>query len=638
MKRKLCTLALVGLVAWNLAATAQTTPAAGEVPAATSSSTTTKDAAQTAAPAEAAAPAVKAPDDAAAGNAAAGSAAAGDAATTNAPAADTAVTNAPAAETAGTNAPAADTTGTNAPAAPAATAAAPAPAATAATASASDTNAPAPVGGVIPLIVMDDVPLTDAIKNLARQAALNYILDPKVSFGQVGPDGRPTPQPTVSIRWENVTAAQALTALLGTYNLQLVEDPKSKIARVAVKDPAAPDPLVTKIIQLKFASPTNIMVAIQSTLTDKRSKVVPDVRTSQLVVLATDKELVEVDDLVARLDTQTKQVLIEGRLLETSYNPSTAKGVDWSGTLANQHVVIGNNALPGVAPTPPTTALDPNGNPVSVPGTPGTIGGILSAPALLASLSKGSFFNPATAFLNADGVAAVISFLNQYSETKVISSPRTVTLDNEPALIEVGEMFPIVNTTAGTANTTGGSQITYSNLTVRLDVTPRISANNFVHLNVKPSVLRLGPQVSSTVGGVKNSVNSFLKRELQTSVMIPSGDTLVMGGLIADETMSGNIKVPVLGDIPGLGLLFRYDTKSRTKNNLIVFLTPTIVKDEDFQPTKSDYLKTPVPTSDYLEGDWSSWDSGKPRDWSQPDPSPKDMDPAAKFSSIDTGK
>jgi type II secretory pathway component GspD/PulD (secretin) len=482
---------------------------------------------------------------------------------------------------------------------------------------------------------MDDVPLTDAIKNLARQAGLNYILDPKVSFGQVGADGRPAPQPTVSIRWENVTAAQALNALLGTYNLQLVEDPKSKIARVAVKDPAAPDPLVTKIIQLKFSSPSNIVGAIQSTLTDKRSKVVPDTRTSQLVVLATDKELVEVDELVARLDTQTKQVLIEGRLLETSYNPSTAKGVDWSGTLANQHVSIGNNALPGTPPTPSSSVVTASGV-VNTPATPGTIGGILSAPGILGSLSKGSFFSPATAFLNADGVSAVISFLNQYSETKVISTPRTVTLDNEPAVIEVGTMFPIVNTTAGTANTTGGSQITYSNLTVRLDVTPRISANDFVHLSVKPSVLRLGPLVKSTVGGVNNAVNSFLKRQMETSVMIPSGDTLVMGGLISDETDQANVKVPLLGDIPGLGLLFRYDTKNRSKSNLIVFLTPTIVKDEDFQPTKTDYLKTPVPTSDYLEGDWSSWDSGKPRDWSKPDPSPKDSDISAKFSSIDT--
>src|SRR5882724_6309522 len=92
---------------------------------------------------------------------------------------------------------------------------------------------------IIPLIVMDDVPLTDAIKNLARQASLNYMLDPKISFGQPGPDGKPTPQPSVSIRWENITAAQALNALLNNYSLQLVDDPKNKIARVTVQDPAA---------------------------------------------------------------------------------------------------------------------------------------------------------------------------------------------------------------------------------------------------------------------------------------------------------------------------------------------------------------------------------------------------------------
>src|SRR5437899_6040728 len=105
-------------------------------------------------------------------------------------------------------------------------------------ATAATTNAPAGsnAGAVIPLIVMDDVPLTDAIKNLARQAGLNYMLDPKISFGQPGPDGKPVPQPTVSIRWENVSAEQALNAMLGNYDLQLSEDPKSKIARIIHKD------------------------------------------------------------------------------------------------------------------------------------------------------------------------------------------------------------------------------------------------------------------------------------------------------------------------------------------------------------------------------------------------------------------
>src|SRR4029077_21100933 len=132
-------------------------------------------------------------------------------------------------------------------------------------------------GGNITLIVLDDVPLTDAIKNLARQAGINYMLDPRVNYGQAGTDGKPQAQPSVSIRWENVTAEQALLALLNNYNLQIVEEPKSKIARITTRDPAAPPPLTTKVIQLKYAAPTNIIVAIQNTLTDKRSKVVADV-------------------------------------------------------------------------------------------------------------------------------------------------------------------------------------------------------------------------------------------------------------------------------------------------------------------------------------------------------------------------
>ena len=92
-------------------------------------------------------------------------------------------------------------------------------------------------------------------------------------------------------------------------------------------------------------------------------------------------------------------------------------------------------------------------------------------------------------------MSAILSFLNTYSEVREISTPRTVTLDNEKAVVEVGELYPIVNVTAGTANTTGGSQITYSNLTVRLEVTPRISANDFVNLTVIPSITKLGQQV-----------------------------------------------------------------------------------------------------------------------------------------------
>jgi type II secretory pathway component GspD/PulD (secretin) len=620
MKLLTLSLTLIGIVTGSLAGFAQTTsPAAAGATAA-------KDVAQPAA--------VGAPAPAIAGNP-------------------------PAAET---PAPAAVQVAAANDAAPPAAAASNPPAAEAPAAAKTDTVAQP--GTVIPLIVMDDVPLTDAIRNLARQAGLNYMLDPKIGFGQIGQDGKATAQPNVSIRWENITAEQALTALLNNYTLQLVEDPKSKIARVTNKDPAALPPLTTKIIQLKYASPSNVVVSVTATLTDKRSKVMPETRTSQLIVVATEAEMVDVDQLVERLDTKTKQVLIEARLLETIVNPTTTKGIDWSETVGAQRVTFGNGVTSGnisqnssqnssqnkgqntttSSPGAPvtTTYQTPGGQAVTSVTTPasdssstataGNSGGLSSgvssllnsvigggAAGISANTAKG--FSPSTFFLNADGVKATLSFLNTYAETKVISSPRTVTLDNETSSIEVGTMWPIVNTTAGTANTTGGSQITYSNLTVLLKVTPRISANNYVRLQVTPRVVRLGDKVTSIVGGVANSVDSFNTREILTSVLIPSGNTLVMGGLIQDEVHNGNTKVPLLGDLPFLGLLFRSDTKSRTKSNMLVFLTPTIVEDEDFQPTKSTFLKARVPIKDSVEdGDWSAWDSGKPKDWSKPKP------------------
>lgn len=505
--------------------------------------------------------------------------------TTNSVAADTTPAAAPAAAAApATTAATTDTTA-------AATADAAAAASTNATVEASATNAQ-PAAVVIPTIVMDEVPLTDAIKNLARQANLNYILDPKVTFGPTGADGKVT-VPNISIRWENVTAEQALTTLLTTYSLQLVEDPKTRIARITVRDPAAPDPLVNKIIQLKYASPSNMLVAASTVLVDKRSKVMGDVRTSQLVVLATEKELDAVEKMIASLDTPTKQVLIEARLLETSMNPSSVKGLDWTGTLQAQHLAFGNN-------------LQQNSPGLSVNNTLAQ-----TMPKMLFDTARG--FNPATAFLDADGVNAVFSFINQNSEARVISAPRTVTLDNEPATLSVTRATPIINVSAGTQNTAGGSTITYTNLGIILHVTPRISANNFVNLSVQPEVSRVFDTVTKVINGATSQADEYDIRKIDTQVMIPSGNTLVLGGLVQDDTRSANTKVPILGDIPGLGHAFRSDSKQRQKNNLLVFITPTIVQDEDFQPTKSTFLKTPLQTTE--EKPWSAWDSGKPVDW-----------------------
>jgi general secretion pathway protein D len=299
--------------------------------------------------------------------------------------------------------------------------------------------------------------------------------------------------------------------------------------------------------------------------------------------------------MVASLDTPTKQVLIEARLLETSMNPSTVKGLDWTGTLQAQHLAFGNNLQQN-----PVTGGDSANAPLST-----------LWPKMMFDTASG--FNPATAFLDADGVNAVFSFLNQDSEARVISAPRTVTLDNETATLEVTRATPIINVTAGNQTVTGGSQITYTNLGIILRVTPRISANNFVNLAVAPEVSRVFDTVTKVINGQTSQADEYDIRKMDTQVMIPSGHTLVLGGMVQDDTRSSNTKVPVLGDIPGLGLLFRSDSKSRQKSNLLIFITPTIVQDSDFQPTKSRFLQTPMETVE--QKDWNAWDSGKPVDW-----------------------
>jgi type II secretory pathway component GspD/PulD (secretin) len=570
MKLKHILMSLVALITSSLIAAAQTTPAGD-----------TNQPAATPAAAPAAAPATTAPQDNAT-------------ATTNA-AASTAT---PADTAAATNAPA-------------------------------DTTAAAPqTNNLIPLIVMDEVPLTDAIKNLARQASLNYMLDPKIPYGSVGPDGRTNTQPSVSLRWENLTADQALGAVLNNYNLTIVSDPKTKISRITVKDPAAPDPLVTKIIQLKYSDPTNIVVSVQSVLLDKRSKVIADVRTSQLVVVATEKEVAAVDELVIRLDTQTKQVLIEAKLVELSKNPTTQKGVDWSGTLLAQNFkfgnnVVGNSRVNGSAPsftqTPflgqvagPGSAVQTNGFFTAISQTFGP-NNLVGSPGLLADTANG--FNPATAFLDADGVSAVLSFLNTDSDAKVLSTPRAVTLDNQEATLTVTRAQPIFLTTAGTQGSPGGSQVTYTNLGTILKVTPRISANDTINLKVIPEISDVGGTVTKTVSGQINQADFFDVRRIETRVLIPSGNTLVMGGLVSDSSTKGNTKVPFMGDIPLLGWAFRSESKTQNKKNLLIFITPTIVQNEDFQPTQTDFLKTKL--TEGTEVKFGPWDKGTPQDWSK---------------------
>jgi general secretion pathway protein D len=221
--------------------------------------------------------------------------------------------------------------------------------------------------------------------------------------------------------------------------------------------------------------------------------------------------------------------------------------------------------------------------------------------------------------------------LNSSFDAQVYSTPRVVTLDNQMAHIEVIRTFPILQLTGGTQNSAGSASVTYSNIGTILDVTPRISANDNIFLNVIPEVSsHFGDETVTQQGGAGNPSTSFTipifdRRKIQSQVMIPNGNTLVMGGLVQDNPNATYTKVPFLGDIPGLGWAFHSESKNMTKDNLIIFLTPTIVRDDDFQPTASSFLQSKPRTMGQPMNPHQPWDGAEPRvehDWNNPAPMP----------------
>ncbi len=482
----------------------------------------------------------------------------------------------------------------------------------------------------------DDMDLVDLIKSLALQAEINVLFDPKLTQVTRAPDGTPLPSPKVpAFRMTNVTARQALEAILANNNLLMAHDPKTNTYRVSPKGAAVEEPLITKIIELRYTSPTNLatVLAPGTGVLSSRSKVIPDPRTQRMIISATEREWDFLNEVLEKLDTPTMQVLIEARILETSRNPQTLRGVDWSGTLQNQQIGFGNgnisgsvgNVRPGATTT--TTTTLPGGRVITSQSTAPssttetlttTVGGLVPG----FNINTRDGMNPAVGFLNADGLRATLSFLNTDTETEVISTPRSVMMDGQTARLAVTRAFPIFQVTPGSANTPAAASVTYTNLGTILEVSPRIAANSNIALKVIPEVSNIDSKDRQTINGQVNEANVYAIRRIETQVMIPSGHTLVMGGLITDNINKGYTKVPFLGDLPGIGWGFRKESKIRTKANLLIFVTPTIIESNHFQTPSTDFLqgKSNPTATDFLlqrapvmqDKPDSFLDSGKP--------------------------
>lgn len=288
--------------------------------------------------------------------------------------------------------------------------------------------------------------------------------------------------------------------------------------------------------------------------------IIADGAQNALVVKAEPQLMREIEAAIQQLDVRRQQVLIEATIIEIQGNDADQLGVQWAmGDLSSGVGLINFDNL---------------GTSLSKLAAGYLTGGASSLGALGAgtSLIVGDYKEGADGSRRLYG--AMIQALKDRTKSNLLSTPSILTMDNEEAYIVVGENVPFVTGSVSTG--TGGTVNPYTSIErkdvgVTLKVIPHIGEGGSIRLEVEQEV----SGVKSSKGQAQDLVTS--KRSIKTTVTADHGQTVVLGGLISDDTVLGRQSVPLLGDIPGLGRLFRSDAKSNIKRNLLVFIHPTIV-------------------------------------------------------------
>ncbi|MEO0983607.1 MAG: type II secretion system secretin GspD [Pseudomonadota bacterium] len=302
------------------------------------------------------------------------------------------------------------------------------------------------------------------------------------------------------------------------------------------------------------------------------------VPTNSLVLTADYETLITMERVVTELDVRRKQVLVEAIIVEVSDSAARELGLQFllSGTDGNIPFASTNFsrsapnllALTGALTDTPFLADGGDDSTSSNPFTSAAIASLLG----LQGLSFGFGGQSGDTLFG-----VVLNAVQDDTESNILSTPSVMTLDNSPAVLSVGQDIPITSgEVLGDANVNPFRTVERREVGVILNVTPRVGEGDAIRLDISQ-------EVSSVAGTVGEITPDFIlnTRNLETSVIADDGELIVLGGLIEEEDLTINERVPLLGDIPGFGRLFRSEGRSRAKTNLMVFIRPTVVRDSD---------------------------------------------------------
>jgi len=284
--------------------------------------------------------------------------------------------------------------------------------------------------------------------------------------------------------------------------------------------------------------------------------VIADKSTNKLLITSSNRDFVSLKDVIQQLDQPRRQVYIEAMILEVDVTNGLNFGASAHGGTSTNNgsgIGFGGIQLPGLSSVDPTSALSGGG----------LIGGLLGT---------GSFSLLGTTI---PSYGILVQALATRTNANVLSTPSIIALDNEEAKSKIGENIPYLSSVvpATTGSTALATSVSRQALELELDIKPHISADDTILLEIKHSA-----------GGAKDLTGTlgptWTTRSVETRVVVRDQQTVLIGGLMQDTESSNVSQVPILGDIPLLGYLFKYTKKSKHKTNLLIMLTPYIIKDQ----------------------------------------------------------
>lgn len=392
----------------------------------------------------------------------------------------------------------------------------------------------------------------------------------------------------LTLRLTNVPWDQALDIVMDARNLDKRQNgnviwigPTAEIANreqqllKAQQDRRILEPLQTVLIPMSYSKALDMKVLIDEStnavdteygLLSERGSVTVDERTNTLLITDTAERIVAIRELLTELDYAVRQVQIESRIVIANSDFAHELGVRFGATLLHDGNNIGVIAADGAAADIINPAINPRDDGLlDIPSYPGRYQVNLPASSQDAS-SLGISFLTGNVILDLE-----LSALESEGEGEVISTPRIVTANQAEAFIQQGVEIPYENSTSS-----GATAVQFKEAVLELKATPLITPDNRIQLDLAVKQDTVGEIFQTSRGG---SVPSIDTRELNTTVLVENGDTVVLGGIYQDGRSSTEDKVPWLGDIPYMGALFRRRGNEITKRELLIFVTPTIVEE-----------------------------------------------------------